>query len=80
MDNNVMDYRNCDIRDTSYQTDNGLWVSQALVFVQAGGTMTERSLEPSTETFWTQQEASAHAFDRGRRFIDNKLAGQSHVH
>ncbi len=72
MDNNVMDYRNCDIRDTSYQTDNGLWVSQALVFVQAGGTMTQKSLEPSTGTFSTQQEASDDAFEMGRWFIDNK--------
>jgi hypothetical protein len=63
---------------SSYEMKTGGWIPRALVVLLAEDGNGQRELiYPGEATFPVWEEADKHAFEMGKQWIDQKLAGKS---
>jgi hypothetical protein len=73
-----IDYKNHVIWLSSYEMKTGGWIPRALVVLPAeDGNGQQELIYPGEATFPVWEEADKHAFEMGKQWVDQKLAGKS---
>ena len=76
-DETKIPYENYLIWLCSYELKSGGWVPRALVIVpSAEGNGEQELLAPGSSPVATREEADTQAFAMGKRWVDERLAGQ----
>ena len=75
MNENEIRYKECLIRDRSYELKDGGWIAQADIFEPTENGVVEQHpplLSPNGVTFPTREEAREYSFGMGKDFVDQR--------